>query len=799
MAALDPKLLLLLARRDHYAQHPDEGNRTSEESKPIYIVLRYWGDLIKIQQAGFNLANTVGSIAYGDTTLEGLARLAVHPQVEYIEQQALNVKDLHSSVPELKANTLWTRNNDNFSGYTGKGVFVGIIDTGIDFRHHAFRKGDTSRIYKIWDQTMIPQGTETSPGTITAPSITNFPFPLGYGVEYDNDDINKTLDGSAGSAAVRHEDVDGHGTHVAGIAAGDGSQSGGCHLAYHYIGVAPDATLIVVRMWGLSDEDSERANLPPTDPKFKPQPAVGSSYMLDAIRYILNEVINAPGTNKSVAINMSFGRYTELLDGTSPNCIAVDRLLNNNSTGTAMVFSAGNNGRNQLHAFANVPANGPEPASILDLEFYINSDDKSSRSFCILYSGTHLQVELQSPVAGAAGKIAWVNSRPMPLTPLLPAEQSATANGAGAGSMVTLTNTTDRIDIAITPPTNGKNKSGRWKVRLKSSAALPTPVNAFVRFGTATSPYFTKHHTSVRTLGEYASCLEAISVGSYKVGGKLAESSSRGPTLDTPNRTKPDVAAPGVDINSAGILADRRNAGDYLSCRRCCCQCCEDYYESKSGTSMAAPHVTGLIALMLHKNPTLTHTEIRTHLINTCTEQPPDTSLEDGFGWGAGKANAFQVMQAVPQVNAPVPVTPFVATEPDFTTTVYEQFLQTKKGAQLEKVFRNYGLEVWRLINENKRVATLWHRVKGPVWVRHALRLVSSKGMKIPAEIEGISLHEGIKRFSDILKRYAGAGLCSVLTEYEQELLLVQPGMTITELVDLIGNGRKEMTKTIVG
>lgn len=790
MAVLDPKLLLLLARRDYYASHPDEGDLSSEEDNIIYITIRFWGDILKIQQEGFVLANTIGDIAFGHTDLAGLARLAVHPQVEQIEKQTLQQKDLHSSVPELKANTAWTRSGDQFSGYTGKDVFVGIIDTGIDFRHHAFRKGNTSRIYKIWDQTLIPQGSEVSPGTITAPSITSFPFPLGYGVEYDNEDISKILAGTAGASAVRHEDADGHGTHVAGIAAGDGSQSGGCHLSYHYIGVAPDATLIVVRLWGLSDEDSTRAALPATDPKFRPQPAVGSNYMLDAIRYILNEVINAPGTNKSLVINLSLGKFTEQIDGTSPNCIAVDRLLNNNSTGTAIVFSAGNNGKLQLHAFATVPPSGPEPASVIEFEFYIPSDDKDSHTFCFLYSGTHLQAELQSPISGAAGKIAWVNSRPGPLTPLLPAEQSSTANGAGAGSLVILTNTTDRIEVGIAPPTNGKNKAGRWKLKLKSTSATPTPVNGFVRFGRKKSPFFTTHHTSVTTLGEYASGIESIAVGSYKVGGKLAASSSRGPTLDIPRRTKPEVAAPGVDINSAAIAGERDDIKDYLLCRVCCCKCCEDYYVAMSGTSMAAPHVAGLIALMLHKNPTLTHTEIREHLVNTCTAAPPDTTLEDGFGWGAGKANAFQVLQAVPQINPPVPVTPFVAVQPDWAAVAYEKFIQTEKGPKLESIFHKYGREVLRLVNENKRVATIWHRLKGPVWVRHALKIISSDGMKIPEEVEGVPFTEGLRRFSDILKRYGPPALQHVISEYNDELALLQPGMTIHQMIEVIGNGK---------
>jgi subtilisin family serine protease len=176
------------------------------------------------------------------------------PSVISIAKHRLPVLQLDDSVPEVTATNLWSRTGDNFHGYTGRGVIIGIIDTGIDFRHKNFIKPDgTTRIRRIWDQTIYaplnpPQAGETAPSAITGA----FAATLGYGVEYTWQQINKTLTMENPPLRVRHQDEHVHGSHVAGIAAGNGKQAGGCHGEYHYIGVAPEADLVVVRFWGLS-------------------------------------------------------------------------------------------------------------------------------------------------------------------------------------------------------------------------------------------------------------------------------------------------------------------------------------------------------------------------------------------------------------------------------------------------------------------------------------------------------------------------------------------------------------------
>jgi hypothetical protein len=205
---------------------------------------------------------------------------------------------------------------------------------------------------------------------------------------------------------------------------------------------------------------------------------------------------------------------------------------------------------------------------------------------------------------------------------------------------------------------------------------------------------------------------------------------------------------------------------------------------------MSAPHVTGLIALLLHRNPDLTNTEIREYITKNATKPPPDTPPDDMAGWGAGKANAFAAMEKLkatkPAVNAPVPI---VATEP-VAPTLYEQLMETERGEELEGLFRTYGHEVFTLINKNKRVATAWHRLKGPVWVRHALRAAFNEGFTLPPIVDGIRFKEAIEKFSAVVKEYASAALNEMLVAYKKDLDLITPELTIKELIDLIGNRR---------
>lgn len=110
----------------------------------------------------------------------------------------------------------------------GKGVLIGIIDTGIDYENPLFRTsfGDT-RIYSIWDQT--EEGEKTPEGFL-------------YGIEYTQADINRALQSENPKEIVPQTDTNGHGTFLASLAAG------GEDVNIDFIGAAPESELVIVKL-----------------------------------------------------------------------------------------------------------------------------------------------------------------------------------------------------------------------------------------------------------------------------------------------------------------------------------------------------------------------------------------------------------------------------------------------------------------------------------------------------------------------------------------------------------------------
>src|SRR5262249_5759207 len=139
-----------------------------------------------------------------------LSALAARPEVVYVEAPRPADVDLVDSVAATKADQNWVKPTP----YTGKDIIIGIVDFGLDFTLDDFRDTIGTRILSSWDQGVNPGSGERSPG--------NF----GYGVEYNKPAIDLALAGPNPFATVRHVPRSGaHGTHVTGIAAGNGNST----------------------------------------------------------------------------------------------------------------------------------------------------------------------------------------------------------------------------------------------------------------------------------------------------------------------------------------------------------------------------------------------------------------------------------------------------------------------------------------------------------------------------------------------------------------------------------------------
>ncbi|MBQ8640481.1 MAG: S8 family serine peptidase [Lachnospiraceae bacterium] len=399
----------------------------------------------------------------------------------------------------------------------GTGTLVGIIDSGIDSSHPDFLTADgTSRIRFLWDQSL-----EGNP-------------PEGYsvGTEYDQEQITAALrEGKRVSV-----DPTGHGTAVAGIAAGNGRASDG-----QYRGVAPNADLIVVKM---------RPSLPNSFPR--------TAELMMGINYCVNQAIRL---RMPLALNLSFGNNYGCHTGTS----LVETFLDQASFlgQTTIVAGSGNEGASPIHTSGTViPGRqtvvefsvGPrEPA--LDLQLWKNyADDFTIRLVTPSQTSVGPFPSTEGPqrwkIPGATLLVYYGKPRPYQFL--------------------------QEIFLDLIPDSSYL-PSGIWRILLEPVSIKNGSFSMWLPGGGvlgSSTRFLTPSPDNTLTIPSTAS--SAITVGAYSTATRqLADFSGRG-SLD-PIR-KPDLVAPGVNITAPASPAT---------------------YQTFSGTSFSAPFVTGSAALLM--------------------------------------------------------------------------------------------------------------------------------------------------------------------------------------------------------
>ena len=217
---------------NEYSQLPQRfakefGIDLSKTDPVVRVLMRYEGNIELLKKNKIKVESKIDNIFVVTFEISKLRNIA---KIEGISKMTLGkpIKvELDKSTPKINA-----INARNDFGYDGEGVIIGIIDTGIDITHEDFKNPDgTTRILYIWDQ--IVTTSDQTPSDIT-------PGSYEYGTEWNSTQIN--------NGTCTHSDNIGHGTHVAGIAAGNGRGTGNNQPANTYIGVAPKADIIVVRV-----------------------------------------------------------------------------------------------------------------------------------------------------------------------------------------------------------------------------------------------------------------------------------------------------------------------------------------------------------------------------------------------------------------------------------------------------------------------------------------------------------------------------------------------------------------------
>lgn len=780
---LDPELRGRLRRLRARAVEP---HTAEPEAGPLRVIVEFMGDLADLTAVGFS-PTTVSEhpeehykISPGTipvTRLDDLASIEHVALVSHPKQYRLL---LDYSVPEIGATAV----HNGTPARKGSGVVIGIIDSGIDWRHRDFVDFDdrTSRILGIWDQLLPPTaGDTTGPGSL--------------GVVYDQNQLSRGVQGtetirSFDTGIVRDEEDErskGHGTHVAGIAAGSGSSATCCHGANTYIGVAPLADIIMVR----SD--------------------FAEDHLISGIDFILNHLAVA---GKPVVINMSLGGTLGPHDGTEPVELHINSRVAARA-GRAIVVAAGNSGdaKNEpSHVTATVARN-----SNVDIEFTIADGITGAALVDVWYAraGT-LNATLTSPDATVIGPANHgVTVGPLAANPTAAADRRSMV--ILVSEINGLRQRDNNLRVFIDKPKSGTVPTGTWKLNLANSTATPVAFHAWtgpvevVHFLPPVDPPDGKVRASAdSTVASPGTAAEAITVANYESrtgccncwpSTGIVASSSRGPVARAAAANqKPNIAAPGLEITSS--------AADAANLRGNCCSCCPDacckLYVDKTGTSMAAPHVTGAIALMLEENPNLKKADILKHL--TATARPAPAPADPNI-WGAGKLDVQDAVEAVRREaggggGGPLPLAPglggsapgfggatlglgaararpngadlngaWLASSPvhRHRDPVPRGFLALRgvlatlpDGERLAAAVSRHFSEVRRLINTNPRVATMWHRANGPGLLRGLL----DPGTRCGCTAFGERERRYLERFVEQLELYGSSRLCAGLARH---------------------------------
>ena len=207
-----------------------------------YILSENYGDFLLSNTPDSSLDDLLAATNIPFMQINRLFKVSWFP-LDRLPDNLLNMA-LYSSIPKLyipqstaaldNAGVLQVQERPTL-GMTGNGVIIGIMDSGINYTHPAFRRSDgSSRILFLWDQTIQPEDYPDAAGTA---------HPLfSYGTVYTRSDIDRALSLEDPFSIVPSRDDTGHGTAVAGVAAGSPDSSAG------FSGVAPGASLVVVKL-----------------------------------------------------------------------------------------------------------------------------------------------------------------------------------------------------------------------------------------------------------------------------------------------------------------------------------------------------------------------------------------------------------------------------------------------------------------------------------------------------------------------------------------------------------------------
>lgn len=462
-----------------------------------------------------------------------------------------------------------------FLNLTGRGILLGIADTGIDYTHPAFRyKDGKSRILAIWDQTAEAGENGEAP----------------FGRVYTKAELDGALESAEPYQAVPAGDENGHGTFMAGLAAGNEENEEG------FTGIAPNAELVVVKLREAQECLKNFWFVPPNAPAYEEQDLIAATdFMIGFAQEQQRALVLYYGIASAQGDHSGRGAFSEYL-----NLISLQ-------SGRAVVISGGNEGNAAHHfrsrsyegiAYQDVEIRVSGISTGLYVEFWADAPDL----YAIGFVSPEGEVVEKLPARNSYREVIPFIFSPTAITVIY--ERSESVTGAA------------RIRIFMKEPSDGI-----WKLRIFQQEItggrfdLWMPITSFVQ-GEAV---FLRPDPDT-TITEPGNSSQSLTVTAYdSATGGIYLDSSRGFTRQ--EQVKPDLTAPGV-----GILGPSRSG----------------LYTRRTGSSVAAAMTAGIALLLMEYDPSYTGVQIKNYLIRGAKRDGRDFP-DPVFGWG--KVDAYETFR----------------------------------------------------------------------------------------------------------------------------------------------------------